>query len=97
MTGSPVTFVIRLVVMKKQTLSVFVDESGVLSKDDPTSRFYIVTLVTHDQSFSIAELAKRLDCELDSVGIANLYFQASMGYDPIDRKLLITSRRFCDG
>ena len=47
--------------MKKQTLSVFVDESGVLSKDDPTSRFYIVTLVTHDQSFSIAELAKRLD------------------------------------
>ena len=62
--------------MKTQTLSVFVDESGVLSKDDPTSRFYIVTLVTHDQSFSIAELAKRLDRELDSVGIANLYFHA---------------------
>ena len=46
MTGSPVAFVIWLVVMEKQTLSVFVDESGVLSKDDPTSRFYIVTLVT---------------------------------------------------
>ena len=52
------------------------EESSVLSKDDPTSRFYIVTLVTHDQSFSIAELAKRLDRELDSVGIANLYFHA---------------------
>jgi len=34
--------------LKKSVLSVFVDESGVLAKDDPTSRFYIVTLVAHD-------------------------------------------------
>ena len=51
-----------------------------------------------------------LECDTES-GAAKLvqsvkgiegttYFQidrASMGYDPIDRKLLITSRRFCDG
>jgi len=53
-----------------------VDESGVFAKDDPTSRFYIVTLVTHDQSHSIADASEQLDRELDSVGIANLYFHA---------------------
>jgi len=62
--------------LKKSILSVFVDESGVLAKDDPTSRFYIVTLVAHDQSHSITDAAKQLDRELDSVGIANLYFHA---------------------
>ena len=62
--------------MRKQTLSVFVDESGVLNKDDPTSRFYIIAHVAHDQSLPIADLAKRLDRELDSVGIANLCFHA---------------------
>lgn len=62
--------------MNTGVLSVFVDESGVLSKDDQTSRFYIVTLVAHDQSQSIAEEAKRLDRELDAIGIANLCFHA---------------------
>lgn len=60
----------------KKTLSVFVDESGVLSKDDPTSRFYLITLVSHDQAFDISGEVKRLDAELDTVGIANLFFHA---------------------
>jgi len=62
--------------LKKSILSVFVDESGVLAKDDPTSRFYIIALVAHNQSHPIADAAERLDRELDSVGIANLYFHA---------------------
>jgi len=62
--------------LNNSVLSVFVDESGVLSKDDPTSRHYIITLVAHDQSFPIADAAERLDRELDSIGIANLCFHA---------------------
>lgn len=57
-------------------LSVFVDESGVLGRDDRTSRFYILALVAHDQSLPIGELADRLDAELANIGIANLYFHA---------------------
>lgn len=60
----------------KKVLSVFVDESGVLSKDDSSSRFYLITLVTHDQAIDISNEVKRLDAELDLVGIANLYFHA---------------------
>lgn len=57
-----------------KVLSVFVDESGVLNKDDPTSRFYIISLVVHDQLLAISDLARRLDQELESIGIANLCF-----------------------
>ena len=62
--------------MKNGILSVFVDESGVLAKGDTTSRFYILALVAHDQSLSIAEAVARLDRELGSIGIANLHFHA---------------------
>ena len=60
----------------KRTLSVFVDESGILAKDDPTSRFYIVALVLHEQERAIAAEVERLDRELEAVGIANLCFHA---------------------
>lgn len=62
--------------MNSKLLSIFVDESGVLDKSDPSSRFYIISLVLHDQTLAIAEQAHRLDRELDAVGISNLYFHA---------------------
>ena len=34
----------------EKTLSVFVDESGTFRYPDPSSRYYIVALVFHDQS-----------------------------------------------
>ena len=52
------------------------DESGILAKDDPTSRFYIVALVLHEQERAIAAEVERLDRELEAVGIANLCFHA---------------------
>lgn len=62
--------------LMNNVLSVFVDESGVLSKGDPTSRFYIISLVIHNQSLDISDLARKLDRELESIGIANLCFHA---------------------
>ena len=31
--------------MGKRTLGVYIDESGVLDKENPTSRFYLISLV----------------------------------------------------
>ena len=41
--------------MNNKTLSIFVDESGILSEQDGSSRFYVLTLVLHDQSLGIEE------------------------------------------
>ena len=40
--------------MAKGTLSIFVDESGIFKYPDPLSRFYILSLVLHDQSQDIS-------------------------------------------
>lgn len=74
----------------RRTLSVFVDESGILAKDDPTSRFYIVALVLHEQERDIASAAERLDRELESVGIANLCFHAGPIIHAHDRFMFMT-------
>jgi hypothetical protein len=63
--------------MSNKILSVFVDESGILSEQDCSSRFYILTLVLHDQSFGIEHQVESLNRDLDSVGIANLCFHAA--------------------
>lgn len=48
--------------MNRRTLSIFVDESGIVQYPDALSRFYILSLVFHDQSQDIsrqvAELAR---------------------------------------
>ena len=62
--------------MKKRTLSIFVDESGILNESERISRYYILTLLLHDQDFKIDKLVRELDRSLDSVGIANLCFHA---------------------
>ena len=62
--------------MKKRTLSIFVDESGILNESERISRYYILTLLLHDQDFKIDKFVRELDRSLDSVGIANLCFHA---------------------
>ena len=58
-------------------MSVFVDESGILNESDRISRYYILTMLLHDQDFEIGPLVIDLDRELDQIGIANLCFHAS--------------------
>ena len=38
--------------MNDNTLSVFVDESGILNESDASSRYYIIAFVLHDQSMT---------------------------------------------
>ena len=47
--------------MDDTILSVFVDESGKFQHSDSTSRYYVVGMVFHRQSDSIAEAVKALD------------------------------------
>ena len=63
--------------MSKRTLSIFVDESGILTESAARSRFYILTLLCHDQSFPIKPHADALDSDMTTIGIANLCFHAS--------------------
>ena len=65
-----------------KTLSVFVDESGKFQFPDRISRFYIVTLVLHDQSFDVADLIRRLDDDWIMMGLDGFCFHAG----PLIRK-----------
>lgn len=57
--------------MAKGTLSIFVDESGIFKYPDPLSRFYILSLVLHDQSQDISRPLADL-----SRGVADLGFDS---------------------
>ena len=50
-------------------LSVFIDESGDFGEYEHHSPFYIVTLVFHDQSVSIAENISHLDSKIQNYGM----------------------------
>ena len=63
--------------MSEKTLSVFVDESGIWNESDTFSRYYIVSLVLHDQSMDISEAVSALDRDIASLGIVNLCFHAA--------------------
>ena len=62
--------------MNEKTLSVFVDESGRFRHPDPDSRFYIVSLVLHDQSVDISSRLDALDLRLRDLHIEKLCFHA---------------------
>jgi len=62
--------------MQKKVLSVFVDESGKFQYPDPDSRFYIVSLVLHDQNLDVGNLISRLDADWIRMGLANFCFHA---------------------
>ena len=58
------------------TLSLFVDESGILGEPAEASRFYILGLVLHDQRFAIEPAAATLDRRLEEIEIKDLCFHA---------------------
>ena len=67
---------------KRKVLSVFVDESGKFQFPDPQSRFYIVGMVLHDQSFDAAGLIARLEADWLRMGLSDFCFHAG----PLVRK-----------
>ena len=54
------------------TLSLFVDESGILGEPATASRFYILGLVLHDQRFTIEPAAMELVRRLEEIGIKEI-------------------------
>ena len=62
--------------MERATLSVFVDESGRFQFPDALSRFYILTLVLHDQRMDIGELVSAFDRDMYNLGIVSPSFHA---------------------
>ena len=73
---APVAFVIQGVRMEKRTLSLYIDESGVLDKENPTSRFYLISFVAHNEDDDVAGKVEDFKRGLDSIGIANACFHA---------------------
>ena len=62
--------------MSKRILSVFADESGVLHQTDTSSRFYLLTMVFHDQSSAVNTLADEFDTCVSRLGIERMCFHA---------------------
>ena len=76
-------------------LSIFVDESG---SDGLSDRYYLLTVVMHDQSDSIANSIEAYEDALRAKGLPDIPFHASplmngkdlySGLDPRTRKMLI--------
>ena len=76
-------------------LSIFVDESG---SDGLSDRYYLLTVVMHDQSDSIANSIEAYEDALRAKGLPDIPFHASplmsgkdlySGLDPRTRKKLI--------
>ena len=61
---------------KNTTLSIFVDESGNLPIADNASRFYIVSLVAHNQQENIEKSIHELNKSFARMGLPNLCFHA---------------------
>ena len=69
---------------EEKTLSVFVDESGTFRHPDPSSRYYIVSMVFHDQSFDISPFVRDLDAATERMGLDPAAFASHAG--PLIRK-----------
>ncbi|MGN0847811.1 MAG: DUF3800 domain-containing protein [Kiritimatiellia bacterium] len=68
----------------ERTLSVFADESGTFRHPDPSSRYYIVGLVLHDQVSDIWRLVDELDAATARMGLDPEVFASHAG--PLIRK-----------
>ena len=62
--------------MKERTLSIFVDESGRFQHPDSDSRFYIVSLILHDQTVDLASALSGLDLHFRDLHLEKLCFHA---------------------
>lgn len=80
-------------------LSIFVDESG---SDGLSDRYYLLTVVMHDQSDSIADLIEAYESALRAKGLPDIPFHASplmngkdlySGFDLRTRKMMLGSFR----
>ena len=60
----------------EKVLSVFVDESGKFQYPDSVSRFYIVSLVLHDQSVDVGALVRKLDSDWVLMGYEDFCYHA---------------------
>lgn len=69
---------------EQRILSVFVDESGTFQHPDPSSRYYIVSLVFHDQANDISRFTKELDVATQNLGLDPAVFATHTG--PLIRK-----------
>ena len=89
--GRPVSFFFTY--MAKRTLSIFVDESGRFQYPDELSRFYILSLVFHDQANDLSQLFREFDAEIAKLNLSNLCFHAGpivrqeKGYVFLNREL----------
>ena len=57
-------------------LSIFIDESGRFQYPDDKSRFYIISMVMHDQSVDITHEVSNLEQGFRSLHLSNLCFHA---------------------
>jgi len=62
--------------MGKRTLSIFVDESGILNESAESSRFYVLTLLLHDQDYDVTGLARDLDRSFAEINVVRCCFHA---------------------
>lgn len=62
--------------MGKKTLSIFVDESGRFQYPDATSRFYIISLVLHDQDVDLSQQLAGLDLRFRDMHLEKVCFHA---------------------
>ena len=73
MTGSPVTYDFDMAI---KTLSIFVDESGRFQYPDADSRFYILSMVLHNQEIDITDEVLHLDYKFRQMHLERLCFHA---------------------
>ena len=69
---------------QEKTLSVFVDESGTFRHPDPSSRYYIMSLVFHNQASDIGKFVRELDSATERMGLDSEVFASHAG--PLIRK-----------
>ncbi len=62
--------------MSEKVLSIFIDESGRFQYPDDMSRFYVISLVLHDQSIGIDREVSTLEQGFRSLHLSNLCFHA---------------------
>lgn len=65
-----------ILTMTEKVLSIFIDESGRFQYPDDKSRFYIISMVMHDQSVDITQEVSNLEQGFRSLHLSNLCFHA---------------------
>ena len=67
---------LMILTMTEKVLSIFIDESGRFQYPDDKSRFYIISMVMHDQTVDITQEVSNLEQGFRSLHLSNLCFHA---------------------